>query len=635
MIREHRNREKLMNYYKEFMAKGIVDPNVHPWIAESWQESQANHVNPKKLVSGTRLSANELLQLQYKHSDAIEYLDHFIDSIIDFLHEYDLCLTLMDANCTVLKRYSNPISKIISRLEGLSLSVENAGTLSCNIVQKHKVPFWIFGPEIWFDEFHDVNAGSVPIMINGELTYIVSLTVMQHDKIPQDMILALLFTLKTALELNIKQSLNIKAQKVILDAAPFAVYHVMAEDKVVYANHMGQERLSAINAIKENNETAHLKDIVLNYVHTPIYDGFQGISCYNRETTWITTNKTYEDITTVVPLKESGENGEIKSVVTVSMPIEDLRTLVAHASGYTAKYSLSSMVGASKAFAQMKERAYRVARNKNHILLQGEAGIGKQRLAHGIHMASMRMAGPLISINCGDATPELLEQDIFGAATEPDVSHPGKLELASKGTLFIDEIEKMPSSIAKMLAKALSENKTHRIGESLERSIDVRIIAATDSNLRRLAEKGQFDEKLFNIISRSIIRVPSLRSRRDDIPLLAKHVIEELSRQHKMESKNLLPETLELLRNYDWPGNIKQLQSVLEYSFFNTTDKEIKPTDVNLMGNVKPDNKWKTDKDIFLKAWKAAGGNVSRLSNLLSVSRVTLYRYIKKYGLEK
>ena len=541
----------------------------------------------------------------------------------------------MTSDCTVLKKYANITSRLIDKLEGVSLSVENVGTLSCNIVKETKTPFWIFGPEIWLEELHGMNSGSVPVIVNDELTYIVSLTAMQHEKISQDVILALLITLKTALELNIKQSLNIKAQKAILDAAPFAVYHIMPEDKIVYTNRMGKERLSVINAIDENNVTAHLKDVVLNYTHTPIYDGFQGISCYNRETTWITNNKTYEDITTVVPLKNSEDDEEVQSVVTVSMPIEDLRTLVAHASGYTAKYSLSSMVGDSKTFIQMKERAYRVARNKNHILIQGEAGVGKQRLAHGIHMASMRMAGPLISINCADFTPELLEQDLFGAMTEPEVSHPGKLELASKGTLFIDEIEKMPNNIAKMLAQALSEKKTHRIGESLERSIDVRIIAATDSNLRRLTEKGQFNEKLFNIISRSIIRVPSLRSRRDDIPKLAIHVVEELSRQHQMETKKLLPETIELLRNYDWPGNIKQLQSVLEYSFFNTSGKNILPTDINLMGNVKPDNKWKTDKEIFLKAWKAAGGNVSRLSNLLSVSRVTLYRYIKKYGLEK
>lgn len=632
MIREHRNREKLINYYKIFVNKGITDPNVHPWIKESWEEAQKYQVNPKKSTPA-RLSSYELAQLQSKHCDAIEYLDNFIDSIVDFLHEYNLCLTIMDAECTVLKKYASSTSRLIDKLEGVTLDIKTMGTLSCNIVKEHKVPFWVFGPEMWLEELHDMNSGSVPIMINGELAYIVSLTVMEYEKIPQDVILALLFTLKTALELNIKQSLNIKAQKAILDAAPFAVYHIMAEDKIVYANRMGKDRLSSINAINENDETSHLKDIVLNYTHTPIYDGFQGVSCYNRETTWITQNKTYEDITTVVPLVNPDKS--VNSIVTVSMPIEDLRTLVAHASGYTAKYSLSSMVGESKTFVQMKERAYRVARNKNHILIQGEAGIGKQRLAHGIHMASMRMAGPLISINCGDYTPELLEQDFFGAITDSDVSHPGKLELASKGTLFIDEIEKIPSSVAKLLAKALSEKKTHRIGECLERNIDVRIIAASDANLRRLTEKEQFDEKLFNIISRSIIRVPSLRSRRDDIPMLSVNIIEELSKQHQMETKTLLPETLELLRNYDWPGNIKQLQNVLEYAFFNTQGKEIYPTDINLMGNVKPDNKWKTDKDIFVKAWKAAGGNVSRLSNLLSVSRVTLYRYIKKYGLEK
>jgi transcriptional regulator of acetoin/glycerol metabolism len=102
-----------------------------------------------------------------------------------------------------------------------------------------------------------------------------------------------------------------------------------------------------------------------------------------------------------------------------------------------------------------------------------------------------------------------------------------------------------------------------------------------------------------------------------------------------MQIKKILPETEEVLKNYDWPGNIKQLQSVLEYAFFNTTEDVINPNDISLMGDVKPDNKWKEDKEVFVKAWQAAGGNVSRLANLLNVSRVTLYRYLKKYGLEK
>ena len=129
--------------------------------------------------------------------------------------------------------------------------------------------------------------------------------------------------------------------------------------------------------------------------------------------------------------------------------------------------------------------------------------------------------------------------------------------------------------------------------------------------------------------------MPSLRSRREDIPELARHIISELAEQYQMPRKSLPDATIDVLKGYDWPGNIKQMQSVLEYAFFNTKEDFIAPEGINLMGDVKPDNKWKEDRDVFLKAWQAAGGNVSRLANLLNVSRVTLYRYLKKYHLEK
>ena len=293
------------------------------------------------------------------------------------------------------------------------------------------------------------------------------------------------------------------------------------------------------------------------------------------------------------------------------------------------------MVGEGTTFANVRNKAARVARNKHHILIQGEAGTGKQRMAHGIHQASPRAAGPLITLRCGDTTPELLEQELFGVMLNPEVSHQGRLELASGGTLFLDEIEKMPKNIAVKLAEALMTGETCRIGEDVERTIDVRIIAACDSDLKRLTERGLFARELYECVSKSVVRVPALRSRREDIPKLAEHIVSELAEQHQMEPKKILPETDKVLRDYDWPGNIKQLQSVLEYAFFNTTDSEIGPSAISLMGDVKPDNKWKEDKEVFVKAWKAAGGNVSRLANLLNVSRVTLYRYLKKYGLEK
>jgi sigma-54 dependent transcriptional regulator, acetoin dehydrogenase operon transcriptional activator AcoR len=636
MIREHRSREKLEGYYKKYVEEGMLDPNVHPWVAESWQKSHALQIGTEKMSTEQRLSVKELEDAQKKNSNAIDYLGVFVEDIREFFQKYNLSLLLVDADCMVLKSYSLPFyQKTPGEIEGARVGIEDVGTSSISIAYERKMPFWLFGPEMWVKECQAGDACSAPILVGGELVYVLTLVSSDHESLPQDAVISLLLTMKNALELHLRQSLRIKAQETILDATPFAVYHVMPGGDVAYANKLGLKRLAGIGAKnKKDQPYMNLNDVVLNYRHTPIYKGFTGVPSYNKEVTWITKAKTYEDITTVVPFERDSDQA-VSSVVAVSMPIEDLRTLVAHAAGYTAKYSLNSMVGDGSAFAAIKDKAARVARNKNHVLLQGESGTGKQRMAHGIHQASQRAAGPLISIRCGDATPELLEQELFGVVLSPDVSHPGKLELASGGTLFMDEIEKLPKSITLSLSKALQQQKMRRLGEAVERPIDVRIIAACDSDLKRLAERGLFEKEFYEILSKSVLRVPALRSRREDIPVLVNHILLELAQQHQMQEKVVSPEAIEILKKYDWPGNIKQLQGVLEYAFFNTAENTIGSENINLMGDIKPDNKWKEDKDVFVKAWQAAGGNVSRLANLLNVSRVTLYRYLKKYELEK
>ncbi len=636
MIREHRSRSKLEAYYQKFTEEGILDPNVHPWVAESWQKSQELGIGRETMDIRHKLPKDEFQALQSKHMDAIQYLSQLSEGIKEFFQEYNLSLLLIDADCVVLKSYSLPFYQMTpGEIEGARVGIEQVGTSSISVACEHQTPFWMFGPEMWVRECQLGDACSAPVRVNGEFHYIITLVSMEQVAMPQDAVISLLLTMKTALEQHLTESVRIKAEEAILDATPFAVYHVMPGGEVAYANQLGHTRLEGIGAgKKEGRPTSNLNDVIMNYQHTPIYKGFRGIPSYNKEVTWITPAKTYEDITTVVPL-ERDEDQAVQSVVVVSMPIEDLRTLVAHAAGYTAKYSLNSMVGEGTTFLSVRNKAARVAKNQHHILIQGEAGTGKQRMAHGIHQASPRAAGPLITLRCGDATPELLEQELFGVMLNPEVSHQGRLELASGGTLFLDEIEKMPKNIAMELAQALKEGKSHRIGETVERPINVRIIAACDSDLKRLTERGLFARELYEIVSKSVVRVPALRSRREDIPKLADHIIRELAEQHQMEPKRILPETEKVLREYDWPGNIKQLQSVLEYAFFNTPGKDIGPKDISLMGDVKPDNKWKEDKDVFVKAWQAAGGNVSRLANLLNVSRVTLYRYLKKYGLEK
>ena len=636
MIREQRSRAKLEAYYRKFRDEGKIDVNVHPWVAEAWQESERIGVPQTGTEPRHALSAEEFRALQERHAQAIDCLLQLTEDVQEFFARYGLSLLLLDADALVLKSCSLPFMRLPhGKVEGSRLGMEEIGASSISIAKEKRTPFWLFGPEIWREESHGSDACTAPVIVGGALRYLVNIVVEEPAAVPQDAVIAQLLLISRSLAAALERDFRLQAQEAILDAAPFAVYHILPSGEVAYANRLGMERLSRIGARdKVTSRLLNLNDIVLNYRHTPIYQGFSGTPCYNKEVTWITAAKTYEDVTTVVPLESPTMQG-VAGVVTVSMPIEDLRMLVAHTAGYTAKYSLATMAGTVQTFQALCDKALRVARGKNHVLLQGEVGTGKQRLAHGIHQASARAAGPLVSFRCGDVQPELLAGELFGAAISPDVSRPGKLELAFGGTLFLDEIEKLPKTTAAALAAALREGKAHRLGETVVRPIDVRIIADCDGDLKRLTERGFFERSLYDLVSRSVIRMPALRNRREDIPLLAEQIICELAEQHRMERKNLLPETIELLEQYDWPGNIKQLQSVLEYAFFHTADMVIAPTDINLMGDVKPDDNWKKDREVFLRAWKSAGGNVSRLANLLDVSRVTLYRYLKKFQLEK
>jgi len=231
--------------------------------------------------------------------------------------------------------------------------------------------------------------------------------------------------------------------------------------------------------------------------------------------------------------------------------------------------------------------------------------------------------------------PEVLEIELFGRGGSEAEGRPGKLELASGGTLFLDEVEKFSAALQEKLAEALEAKQLSRSGETVVRPIDVRVIAACDTDLKRLVEKGGFSPKFYEIISRAVVRVPSLRARRDDLPGLSNHIIEELAALHNLPPKHLEPAAAELIMDYDWPGNIKQLQGVVEQAFFRTNGSVITCADVVMPGEQGISKAWKEDKTAFVDAWKAAGGNISRLANMLDVSRVTLYRYLKKYGLDK
>ena len=626
MIREQRTREKLRTYYQKFMTQGVMDPNVHPWVAEAWQKSRNMGVSAKKFGPFVRLTETERGERLAAARAVIRQLDVFYDGVRDFLSRNNISFLLLDADSYVLKSYTMSFyQRTPGELEGARLADKDIGASSIGIALAHRTPFILFGPEIWVEDCHDSDAATAPIIVNGEIRYLVSMVVMDgtdKQQLPMDALMALLLSVKHSLEQTLALEEKLEEREALLDKVPLVIYQVDPTGEVQYANRLGNERL--VRGIKRSHSMEHrldLNEVVLNYRHTQIPRAFLGIPSFNRELVWIIGGKTYEDIASIWP---NQREGEVRSATVISTPIEDMKTLLAYASQYKARYSLSSLVGEAPRFSAMKDKAARCARHLDHLLILGEPGTGKQRLAHGIHQASPHAAGPLITVRCGDTPPELLPQELFGkSAGAGEANIPGKIELARGGTLFIDEIDKMPLALGNALAAALKQEK------------EVRVIAAADVDPKRLVSKELFAEDLYYLIAQSVIRTPSLRHRQTDIPLIAADILKELSVQHPTEGKQLSTAAVGLLMNHDWPGNVKQLQGVLEQGFFHAHGAMIQPTDLVLPGGSGWGKSWKRDRNVFVEAWKACGGNISRLAANLEVSRVTLYRYLEKYGLER
>src|SRR5512134_1735310 len=248
------------------------------------------------------------------------------------------------------------------------------------------------------------------------------------------------------------------------------------------------------------------------------------------------------------------------------------------------RYGLEQIVGRSQALREVLERVLRVAPTDATVLLAGESGTGKELVARALHAASRRAPHPFVPVNCAAITETLLESELFGHAkgafTGAVRARRGLFEEASGGTLLIDEIgETSPGSQAKLL-RAIQEGEIRRVGESLPVKVNVRVIAATNQNLVAAVAAKRFREDLFYRLNVVPLRIPPLRERREDVPLLAQHFLERYAKRSGTR-KTLSPEALEKLVAHDWPGNVRELENMIEQAAALSTGVELQAADVS------------------------------------------------------
>ena len=245
----------------------------------------------------------------------------------------------------------------------------------------------------------------------------------------------------------------------------------------------------------------------------------------------------------------------------------------------------NEMIGESEAIEKIKEMITRVAPTDARVMITGDNGTGKELVARWLHEKSSRAASPFIEVNCAAIPSELIESELFGhekgAFTSAHKQRKGKFEQASGGTLFLDEIGDMSLSAQSKVLRALQENKITRVGSDKNIEVDVRIITATNKNLKEEIDKKQFREDLYHRLSVIIIQVPALNERAGDIPLLADHFNEQICAEHGMAKKNISDDAIEELQKITWTGNIREFRNVIERLII-LCDKEITGKDVSV-----------------------------------------------------
>lgn len=306
------------------------------------------------------------------------------------------------------------------------------------------------------------------------------------------------------------------------------------------------------------------------------------------------------------------------------------------------------LIGESEAMAKLNRVIAEIARGDWTVLIEGETGVGKELVARGIHEASPRQAGPFIAVNSAGLSESLLESQLFGyskgAFTGAMANRQGFFEAANGGTIFLDEIGDMPLSVQTKLLRVLQERKINRIGETHERSVNVRVVAATHKDLVAEVAAGRFREDMFFRLRVARINIPPLRARKTDIPLLVGHFLRSASEQAGKAVDALHADALQCLLAYDWPGNVRELRSCIDYALIHCQGSKIQAADLPpeihglrpaVVATPESVPEFTGDeRQRILQALEKAGGSRSRAAKLLGVSRATFYRHCRKLGLE-
>ena len=307
------------------------------------------------------------------------------------------------------------------------------------------------------------------------------------------------------------------------------------------------------------------------------------------------------------------------------------------------RYRFENIIAKSPKMQQVIEVIKIVAKSNATVLIMGDSGTGKELVARAIHAQSHRRGKPFIAVSCAALPESLLESELFGhekgSFTGAYAQKKGKFEIANRGTLFLDEIGEMSANIQVHLLRVLEEKEFTRVGGNELIKVDVRVVSATNKDIRKAVASGQFREDVYYRLNVVTIELPPLRERKEDIPLLAQHFLKKFAMENQKEIAGFSPDATDFLLKYEWPGNVRELENAIERAVILAQNSNIEVTDLPhqnlpLARSASPGKMLKeAEKNHILNILTETEGNYSEAARILGISRMTLYNKAREYGI--
>ncbi|MGB9804436.1 sigma-54-dependent Fis family transcriptional regulator [Desulfofundulus sp.] len=619
--------------WRHFVEKGVlIEPGVRPVIARSWQRStridpfsNQRIVLPKQRLDWRRRQYQDLISLARPVMQEILSLD-------------EKCYVLLsDSEGYIIEK----VSKVECPIPlGAKCREEDIGTNAIGTALIERGPVEIKGYEHYVPRLHSYHCAAVPIYdAKGNIIGVMDVTRPEGD-LPAGILQLLKFAGKLIeYQLNFRQKCCCSGKiastlGTLVDLIDKCTVIVDSGGRIVYANKKLCDFLEIDNQQKIMG--LHYLDLLKssdNMDKQTTFSVHNFPAGYNRGLAKEIAGK-------VIGKRQIGNCQEASTLVLL-----DFKNNASLSSPSRSVYRFHEITGKAKCWSEIIWRAKKAAQVSSNVLIEGESGTGKELIARAIHDESGRK-GPFVPINCGAIPKDLIESELFGyedgAFTGAKKGGKmGKFEIAEGGTLFLDEIGEMALEMQVHLLRVLQEKKVTRLGGTNARSVDVRIIAATNRDLRKEVEAGRFRQDLYFRLNVINIKLPPLRERKEDIPILVEYFFLKFCQQFQKNITSVDKEVMEILCNYDWPGNVRELSNVIENAVVFTEGdvilpevippyiKEYEPVRDLTGGSLR-----EVEEKLILETLKIHNGNISKAAKALGVTRNTIYRKIKSAKLD-